>query len=104
MVNNFYFSGATTTYRKQNGIVNDGCSGGTAQPSFYTAGNVSGDDPSLNLNARGTTGSQFSAASVDTQGTCAAARNALAGAGVLPWDSVDQQHLGRISLATCTAP
>ena len=104
VVNNFYFSGATTTYRKQNGIVNDGCSGGTAQPSFYTAGNVSGDDPSLNLNARGTTGSQFSAASVDTQGTCAAARNALAGAGVLPWDSVDQQHLGRISLATCTAP
>jgi len=104
VVNNFYFSGATTTSRKQNGIVNDGCSGGSAQPSFYTAGNVSGDDSSQTLNSRGNAGSPYTAAAVDAQSTCAAARDTLGGAGVLPWDSVDQQHAGRISLSTCTAP
>jgi hypothetical protein len=104
VVNNFYFSGATTASRKQNGIVNDGCTGGSAQPSFYTAGNVSGDDSSANLNSKGNVGSPLAAAAVDTQSSCAAARAVLAGAGVSPWDAVDQQHAGRISLSTCTAP
>ena len=104
VVNNFYFSGATTAYRKQNGIVNDGCTGGSAPPLFYTSGNVSGDDSSANLNGKGNAGSPLGAAAVDTQSTCAAAREVLAGAGVAPRDAVDQQHVGRISLSTCTAP
>ncbi len=101
VVNNFYFSGATIASRKQNGIVNDGCSGGTAQPSFYTAGNFSADNLPL---TSGNVGSAFTAAPVNTQSACVAAHDALAGAGALPWDAVDQQHLGRISLPTCSVP
>lgn len=101
VVNNFYFSGATTAYRKQNGIVNDGCSGGSAPPAFYTAGNVSGDDSSANLNAKGNVGSPFAAAAVNTQSTCAAAHDVLASAGASPRDAVDNSHLARISLPSC---
>ncbi len=101
VVNNFYFSGATIASRKQNGIVNDGCTGGSAQPSFYTAGNVSGDDSSQTLNSRGNVVSPFAAAPVDTQSTCAAAREVLVSAGASPRDAVDSGHLGRISLPSC---
>jgi len=104
VVNNFYFSGATIAYRKQNGIVNDGCSGGSAQPLFYTDGNVSGDDSSANLNSKGNAWAPLAAATVGTQSTCSAAQEVLAGAGVLPRDAVDQQHVGRISLSACTTP
>jgi hypothetical protein len=101
VVNNFYFSGATIPSRKQNGIVNDGCPGGTAQPLFYTSGNVSGDDSSVSLNSRGNVASPFAAAPVNTESACVAARAVLASAGASPRDAIDDAHVGRISLPGC---
>lgn len=101
VVNNFYFSGATIPSRKQNGILNDGCTGGSAQPLFFTSGNVSGDDSSESLNSRGNVASPFPAPAVDTQTTCVAAQAVLASAGASPRDAIDRAHLGRISLPNC---
>jgi pectate lyase len=103
VINNYYFSGATTLARQKNAIVNDGCYGNASWPiaSFYASGNVSGDDVDINVR---NVSSPFPAAAVDTQNACTGAASALAGAGVAPRDAIDQQLHGSISLMGCPAP
>jgi PKD repeat protein len=66
----------------------------------YVSGNYSAEG--VNLNNRGTETSAFPAATVDTQDPRTAACQVLAGAGVRPLDSTDQQYLSGISLSSCT--
>ena len=101
-VKNYYYSGATTPTRKANGIVNDHCSGGTAEPSFYTTGNFSGDDSSAHLNSMGNHTTRFSAPAITGETTaCLAATALLTNVGALPLDATDSALVAGVTLPGC---
>ena len=65
----------------------------------HVSGNVSANG--LELNGVGNRVNPFPSAAVATQDACVAAQHVLAGAGVQPLDSVDQQHLAAIAAPSC---
>ena len=65
----------------------------------YTIGNLSAEG--VNLDVRGTETIPFPAPIVDTTDACTAAHDVLAGAGVSPLDTVDEQNLSEISIPDC---
>jgi pectate lyase len=67
----------------------------------YVQGNVSPDK--IDVNRQGNETSPFPAPLVDTQDACTAPNLVLANAGVRPLDSIDQQYLSRITIASCSA-
>jgi hypothetical protein len=67
----------------------------------YVQGNVSADK--IDVNRQGNETSPFPAPVVDTQDACTAPNLVLANAGVRPLDSIDQQYLSRITIASCSA-
>jgi pectate lyase len=67
----------------------------------YVQGNVSADK--IDVNRQGNETSPFPAPLVDTQDACTAPNLVLANAGVRPLDSIDQQYLSRITIASCSA-
>ena len=67
----------------------------------YVRGNVSADK--IDVNRQGNETSPFPAPLVDTQDACTAPNLVLANAGVRPLDSIDQQFLSRITIASCSA-
>ena len=72
----------------------------------YAEGNLSPDNPALNLDGRGTEAVAFRAPPLTTQDACRAAQLIVAGAGVRPLDVVDAAFLGPVSIVGCgtTAP
>ncbi|MGH2830911.1 MAG: hypothetical protein ACRDJM_10560, partial [Actinomycetota bacterium] len=100
LVGNFYSSPNTQPNRQAMAFVFPGCDRG-AGGLAYTAGNVSADRLSFDLNSLGNQPRPFPAPATGTEDACAAAATTLGGAGARPLDAVDQNHLGRISLAGC---
>ena len=105
LVGNYYSSPNTSASRQAKAIVDNGCPGRTSAsgPLFYTAGNVSADDLSFDLNTLGNRSQPYAAATVDTHSACIGPQDALAGAGTDPLDATDLAHLGDIELTVCGA-
>ena len=67
----------------------------------FAQGNISGDLPTIDINAVGTETGPFPAPPVATVDACAAARRVLANAGARPLDDVDRAYLDPIDLTIC---
>ncbi len=98
-VDNYYFSPASEAEKQARALVVKTC----PQAAVYTAGNVSGDPIPLDLNARGQRAEPLPAPAVATSSACAAAHETLAGAGVRPFDAIDAEGVGAITLPACEA-
>jgi pectate lyase len=66
----------------------------------HVRGNQSADG--VDLNRIGNESNPFPSMPVDMQDACTAAQLVLAGAGVRPLDSIDQEHLARIAIPSCS--
>jgi BACON domain-containing protein len=105
LVNNFYSAPSGSSNTKKNAIIvcQGECDGGVAASRAWAhvSGNVSADNLTTYINAKGNTATPFPAPYVDTDDACTAAQRALTDAGVQPRDAVDIQYLTLIKLPSC---
>ena len=102
IVNNYYSSNGGN--KKAALTVCKGDCNGNDPASFaraYVSGNIDPESLGFDINSLGNEAGPFDAPPVDTQDACTAAQQVIAGAGVRPLDSIDQQYVSRISLVGC---
>jgi hypothetical protein len=99
LVNNFYSSPSSgLQLDRDQAILVD-----TTTARAFTAGNVSADVVTVDLNALGNAATPFPAPAVPTYDACVAAHMVAAGAGVRPLDAIDELEVSAVVLPPCVS-